>query len=157
VTVAPFSSDQVVVTPNPAIPAAGYATVQLTSSEAVVATLATGTRSGVALSPAQRPGTTFLLTDFTGAGYNTAAVTNTSSRPITVTFTKIGRSRHTNVTDTARLAGDSTSLILGLFSGLTSFRSATLLVTTSRPSLLVTATLPSSPVGVTVVSPLYGG
>jgi hypothetical protein len=153
VSVSAFSSNEVVVTPNPAIPAAGYATVQLTSTQPVVASLMTGTNAGTALSPAQAPATTFLLSDFTQKGYDAATVTNTTSHPITVTVAILGRP---SVVNSARLAPSTTSDIKTLF-GVATLKSVSLLVTTSKPSLLVTATLPTNPVGVSVVSPLYGG
>jgi len=46
---------------------------------------------------------------------------------------------------------------LGVFSGLSTLRAQTLLVTGSRSTLLVTLTLPTTPVGVSVVAPLDGG
>ncbi len=157
VTVAPFSSGVVVLTPNPAIPAAGYATVQMTSSQPVIASLAAGTKSGLALSPAVAPAAKFLLADFAGKGFDAATVTNTSSRTITVTFTTVPNEGQVSVSSSVRLAGNTTSDILGLFSGITTFSATTVLVTASRPLLLVTTTLPTTPKGVTVISPLDGG
>jgi hypothetical protein len=56
-----------------------------------------------------------------------------------------------------RLDANATSNIIGLVNGVTTFSGTTLLITASRAALLVSATLPTSPKGVTVVSPLYGG
>jgi hypothetical protein len=156
-TVAPFTSGVVVLTPNPAIPAHGYASVSMTSSEPVIPTLATGAGSGIALSPALVPAKTFLLADFAGRGYDAATVTNTSSRTIGVTFSVEAKGSLPGPTGTIRLDADTTSSILGLFSGVTTFTGTTLLITASKAALLVSATLPTSPKGVTVVSPLYGG
>jgi len=156
-TVAPFMSGVVVLTPNPAIPAHGYASVSMTSSEPVIATLATGAGSGIALSPALVPAKTFLLADFAGRGYDAATVTNTSSRTIGVTFSVEAKGTRHAATGTIRLDADTTSSVLGLFSGVTTLTGTTLLITASKAALLVSATLPTSPKGVTVVSPLYGG
>ena len=156
-TVAPYSSGVVVLTPNPAIPAAGYATVSMTSSQPVIATLATGSSAGIALSPALAPAKKFLLADFAGRGYDAATVTNTSSRTIGVTFSIEGRGTKPEATVTIRLDANATSNIIGLVNGVTTFSGTTLLITASRSALLVGATLPTSPKGVTVVSPLYGG
>ena len=157
VTVAPFSSGDIVLSPNSAIPAAGYANVTVKSSAPVIASLATGTSSGIALSPSQTPSTTFLLSDFSGKGFDAATITNTTSHPISVIMSTIPAKGVASISSTVRLAGATTSDILGVFNGVTSLTTATILVTTSRPTLLLTATLPTIPVGVTVVSPLYGG
>ncbi len=154
VTIAPYSSGFVVVTPNSAIPANGYAAVKFTSNEPVVTSLASGTSAGISLWTPQGPSANFLLSDFSGHGFNDAAVTNTSSRSLTVHFTTLGTK---SVSASATLAGGSTQSILSLFAGVTSLNATTLLVKSSAPRLLVTTTLPSSPVGVTVVSVLDGG
>jgi hypothetical protein len=151
--VAPYSSGKVVITPNPAIPAHGYATVQLTSSAPVVTSLATGTAGTIALSSPGTPDDEFLISDFTGRGFNAATVTDTSSQAVTVTFHVVGAN---GATGSARLGGATTESILGLFRGVTSLSGKTLLITSSRSVLLVTTTLPSNPQGVTVVAPLDG-
>jgi hypothetical protein len=71
-----------------------------------------------------------------------------------VHFTTLGTK---SVSASATLAGGSTQSILSLFAGVTNLNATTLLVKSSAPRLLVTTTLPSSPVGVTVVSVLDGG
>jgi hypothetical protein len=153
VAVPPYSSGDVVITPNSAIPADGYAAVQLTSNDPVFTSLASGTSGGVSLWSPQTPSSSFLVSDFTGHGFGAATVTNTSSRPITVRFTTFGEDIDTGSTT---LAGHSTQNILSVFSGVTSLRATTFLVRSSVRALLVTTTLPSTPAGVTVVAALGG-
>ncbi len=155
-TVAPYSSGGVVITPNSAIPVAGYATVHLTSNVAVVTALATGSSAGFALSSPVVPSNDFLIADFSGKGFDAATVTNTSSKAITVRFTTIVRRGQQSVSSSTQLGAHATESILGLFSGLTTLKDATLLITGSKPSLVVTTTLPTSPIGTTVVAPLDG-
>lgn len=155
-TVPAFSSREVLLAPNHAIPEAGYATVRLTSNVPIESTLATGTSAGLALSPAPPSANLFLLADFTGRGFDAASVTNTSSRPITVAFVTDVAGRRRNASAPFRLEGYTTRSIRGIWPAGSS-RGATLLITSTKPTLLVSATLPTRPVGVTVVSPLYGG
>jgi hypothetical protein len=154
VTIAPYSSADIVITPNTAIPADSYATVTLTSSEPFFSSLATGSSAGVSLWTPQGPGSAFLVADFAGLGFDAAMVTDTSSRPITVHFATLGA---TSVTGSVRLEGDTTESILALFTAIPTLSGTTLLVRTSSPSLLVTTTLPSRPRGTSVVDALDGG
>jgi hypothetical protein len=154
VTIPPYSSGDVVITPNSAIPASGYAAIKLTSNEPVVTSLASGTGAGVSLWTPQDPSANFLVSDFSGHGFNDATLTNTSTRSITVRLTTLGA---TSVSSSTTLAAGSTRSILSLFSGVRNLNHMTLLVKASAPHLLVTTSLPSSPVGVTVVSVLDGG
>lgn len=156
-TVAPYSSGVVIITPNTAIPAAGYATVRLTSNVAVAAALATGTGKSFALSAPVSPSKEFLIADFSGEGFDAATVTNTSAHVITVTFaTLVGSGQH-GATGSTQLSAGATHDILSLFSGVSTLKGATLLVAGSKASLVVTTTLPTSPIGMTVVAPLHGG
>jgi hypothetical protein len=153
VAVPPYSSGDLVITPNSAIPARGYAAVRLTSNEPVFTSLASGTSAGVSLWSPQVPSSAYLVSDFTGHGFAAATVTNTSPRAITVRITTFGADVDTGSTT---LAAHSTQNILSVFSGVTSLSHITLLVRSSTRSLLVTTTLPSSPAGVTVVAALDG-
>jgi hypothetical protein len=152
-SVAPYSSGQVVISPNPAIPNHGYATVALTSSAPVITSLITGTSAGIALSSPEPSGDEFLISDFSGRGFDAATVTNTSTQALEVNFRVVGAG---GATGSARLEGGATESILGIFSGVSTLRAKSLLITSSRPALLVTTTLPSNPQGVTVVAPLDG-
>ena len=83
-TVPPYGSAVASITPNSAIPVAGYASVVMSSSQPVIAALATGTGKYVALSAPPAPQPEYLVGDFTGRGYDAATVTNTSSRSISI-------------------------------------------------------------------------
>ncbi|HEY5092620.1 MAG TPA: DUF5719 family protein [Acidimicrobiales bacterium] len=163
VTVPAYGTELTTITPNPAIPAAGYATVQLRSSEPVVASLATGSGSDIALSAPELPESEYLVGDFTGLGFDAAALTNTSSRSITVSFvtfgvsaTKGARGSASVTYGAARLSGNSTSELRTDFPGLPSFRHAFFVVSASRPTLLVTLTSPTRPAGTTLLAVLDG-
>lgn len=157
VTVAPYSSGVVVITPNSAIPAAGYAAVKLTSNEPIDAVLATGTSGGLSLAAPVDISNEFIISDFSGQGFDAATLTNTSEKSMKVTVTVLGAqgsASSSNVTATAKLGGSTTTDLLSLFTGVSSLKNQTLLITSSRPSLVVSTSLPSKPVGITVVNPL---
>ncbi len=156
-TVPGFGTTVLAITPNPAIPARGEASVHLTSSVPVVATLATGTSAGVALSTPTPPSSTYLIGDFSGAGYDAVALTNTTGSPLGITVTRLAGTNATAQSTTASLNPKSTTLLRGVASFASSLRGATIVVTAERPDLVVGAILPSTPRGVAVVSPLYGG
>jgi hypothetical protein len=149
-TVPAYASGFVSITPNSAIPAAGYATVRLTSSVPVTAALASGGLSDVAITSPGTPGSQFLISTVLGARFNAASVTNTSSRPITLHFYDL----LSRATSSTVLAGATTEDISSVYGAGVTGRNV--LVTASRPVLLVTLTLPSKPVGVIVVAPLDG-
>ena len=160
-TVAPYSSGVETVTPNPVVPAHGYANVQVSSNVSVVTTLATGTGTDVALTVPGEPESSFLVSDFTGQGFGAASVTNTSSRSITLTFATLSSTGSTSSDVSRLLAADTTTSILTLLnsSGATPLRNlhhATFIVSSSKPTLLVTLTLRTRPIGTTVVAPLNG-
>jgi|GEM_PF-156715 len=167
-SVGPFASTMVTITPNSAIPAAGYASVTLSASAPVVATLATGTGAGVALTPAPLPGALFILADL-GTGYESATLTNTSDKPVAVTFASsftiqsVGAPRVATAA-TAGHAASHTSLaprssvaLLSVDAGVTTLASTAAVVVAARPVLEVVATLATTPVGLTVVVPSDGG
>ena len=156
-TVAPYASGDIVITPNSAIPVAGYASVDVKSSAPVATSLVTGTSSGTALSSMVAPSNDFIIADFSGQGFDVADVTNTSDSSLTVNFATIPPPGGHKASGHAQLAAGTTESILSVFSGLSTLTSQTLLVSASRPSLLVTLTLPTTPAGVSVVSPLDGG
>ncbi len=155
-TVAPFASADIVITPNSAIPAAGYASIALSSNQPVATSLLTGTTGATGLSGAVAPSNAFLIGDFAGQGYDAALVTNTSSKTTNVTFSTVPSGGQKSVSATVELAGNSTQSIEGLFPDLTTFKATTVLVTGTRANLVVALTLPSKPAGVTVVAPLDG-
>ena len=156
VSVSADSSASFTITPNSAIPAAGEASVALTSTVPVVAALATGTDRGVALTAAQSPSAEFLVADVTGRGFKSTTVTNSSPRTITVRVTTLNGAT-LPVTTSVQLPASSTRALTRFAPGTTTRGQRILFVVTSNPSLIVTGTLPSSPAGVTVVAALNGG
>ena len=157
-SLAPFSTGLINVTPNPAIPAAGFANLTLHSSAPVVSALATGTSTWMALSSPFTPGNAFLVNDFTQFGFGAATVTNTSSVPITVNVTSYRRTTlkvNSEVGTITLASGQSQSL----FQSVPSFSrkpSATFLVSSSKLSMVVSLTLATRPPGLYVVAPLDG-
>jgi Family of unknown function (DUF5719) len=165
VTVPAYGTAIATLTPNPAIPAAGYATVQLHSSELIVASLATGSGSDIALSAPELPESELLIGDFTGLGFDAAALTNTSSRTIVVSYTTLAATTfgadgaigsQANQIGSAQLSANSTSELRTDFPKLSSLHHALLVVSTPRPTLLVTLTSPTTPAGTTLLSALDG-
>ena len=156
-TIAPYASGDIVITPNSAIPAAGYASVRVKASAPVSMSLVTGSTLGSALSSLVAPSDDFIVADFTGKGFDAANVTNTSSRTLKVTFTTIPGPRGHKQTGEVQLAPEATERVLSVFGALSTLKGQTLLVTGSRSALLVSLTLPTTPAGVVVVSPLDGG
>jgi hypothetical protein len=150
VTIPPYSSSDLVITPNSAIPPSGYATVRLTSNVPVVSSLVSGTSAGIAQWAPPTPGGTFLLSNFSGLRFNAVTVTNTSTRTVTVHFITVGQK---SVTTSIKLAGHATQS----FTDIASLNATTYLVTASLPVIVVATTLPSTPTGVTVVPVLNGG
>jgi hypothetical protein len=153
-SVPPYGSAVATITPNPAIPIAGYASVAVTSSQPVVAALATGTGKDIALSAPPSPQPEYLVGDFTGRGFDAATLTNTSSRSITITLTRPSGAKA--IGGQLHLAGDTTETVQQADPALANLRGAVFIVRASRPSLLVTLTLPTRPAGMTVVSGLDG-
>jgi Family of unknown function (DUF5719) len=153
VVIAPYSSGELAITPNPAIPASGYASVELTSNQPIFSSLASGTTAGISLWAPQNPSNAFLFSDFSGHDFDAATITNTSSKTVTVHFLALGTQ---NVSGSAQLNAYATEDILSVFGQITTLSHSTLLVKSSSPSLLVTTTLPSRPAGVTLVAALDG-
>jgi hypothetical protein len=162
VSVPAYGTALATITPNPAIPAAGYATITLHSSEPIVASLATGSGSDIALSAPELPESEFLVGDFTGLGFDAAALTNTSSRSITVSFSTFpvdstqGGGSASLTYGAAQLSAHTTSELRTDFPGLSTLRHALFVVSASRPTLLVTLTSPTTPAGTTLLAALDG-
>ncbi len=157
-TIAPYTSAYASITPNPAVPIAGYASVRLTSNWPVVAALAAGPGRAVALSSPGTPESAFLVSDFTGLGFDAATVTNTSSKPVAVAFTTSHGSNafaSTTVVVVTLAPGLSANLAR-LSASPPTMRATTVLVNAARPVLLVTLTLPTNPAGIAVVAALDG-
>jgi hypothetical protein len=155
-TLGPFTTGDITITPNSAIPVAGYADVSLRSNVPVVAGLATGNGTWIALSSPQSPSSAYVVRDFTGLGFDAASVTNTSSRSVTVHVTTYVAKGQVVVTKGIKVAGDATTALSSLISSALARPAGTYLVTSSRPSAIVTLTLPSHPSGLYEVAPLDG-
>ena len=156
VTIAPLSTGVVVVTPNPAIPAAGYANLTVHSNVPVVSALATGTGKWFALSSPATPSNAFLVGDFSGIGFAAATVTNTSSRATTVDVSTFNAPTSRVVTSGINLSAGQTTSLFATIPSFSRSPSATYLLTSTKPSMVVSLTLPSRPVGLYVVTPLDG-
>ncbi|HQU26609.1 MAG TPA: DUF5719 family protein [Acidimicrobiales bacterium] len=152
VSVAPYSTGALALTPNPAIPAAGYAAVSVRSSVPVVTDLATGTAGvGSALSAPSPTTTSALVHDFTSKGYDALRVLNPSRRAITVTVSALGSSRalaHLRVEGHG--VGDLALAVPAMRSG-----PGTYLVA-SPGRFALGLTLPSRPAGIAVLAALDG-
>jgi hypothetical protein len=157
VSVPPYGSAVASITPNTAIPAAGYASVSMNSSQPVIAALATGTGNNVALSAPQSPEPEYLVGDFTGRGFDAATLTNTSSKSISIDVTRLTAiGGATTISSPLHLAGDTSESVKSALPELANLRGVVMIVQASRPSLIVTLTLPTRPAGMTVVSGLDG-
>jgi len=159
-TVPPYGSAVASITPNPAIPAASYASVAMSSSQPVVAALATGTGNDVALSAPQSSEPEFLVGDFTGRGFDAVALTNTSSRSITVSIATLPGSRTGPMSPVQlRLSANTSASLASEFPKDPHLRGVVVIVAAPKPTLsvlMITGTLPTRPVGMTVVSALDG-
>ncbi len=155
-SVPPYGSAIASITPNPAIPAAGYASVAMSSSQPVIASLATGTGKDVALSAPGSSEPEFMIGDFTGRGYDAVTLSNTSSKSITVTVATLLGSSVQPIHPQLRLGGNSTASLLSDFPTNSRLIHTDVFLLASRPSLMVTLALPTRPAGMTVVAPLDG-
>jgi len=155
-TIAPYHSALITITPNTAIPAAGEASLTMTSTQPVDATLATGTSNGLSFSPLGTPASRVVLADVTGAGFGEATLTNATDKSTDVTWTLLRHGALASTGATSVSAGHTVSLGQ-LLNGRAKLTSATLILTGTTPSLVVNAILNTTPVGVTMAAALNGG
>ena len=155
VTVAPQTTGVVTITPNPAIPAAGFASLRVSASQPVVAALATGSAAGLSLSAPTSPRREFLVSDFSGLGFASATLTNVSARSLAVSVRSLATPGSPAVDAHATLAGGATVALDTLFAALGPLHGRSFFVSALRPAL-VTLTLPGRPAGISVVAPLDG-
>jgi hypothetical protein len=155
-TIAPYHSAMISVTPNTAIPPAGEASLSMSATQPVNATLATGTTQGVTLSPLAGPVARAVLSDITGGGFAEATATNATRSAVTVAWTLIRHGAPTSSGSTPLGAGGTISLgqLLG---GRARLQGSTLILASPTPALVVSAILNSSPAGLTLVPALDGG
>ncbi len=158
VSLPPYSSGVITITPNSAIPAAGYASVTVRSSEPVVSGLATGTGPWIVLSSPQAPAGADVVRDYSGAGFDVAELTNTSAHAMTVRVTTYATTPTAKdvTTEGTRVAAGTTISLASLLGAAIPKPAGTYLVTASTPSAIVTVTLPSRPAGLYLQTPLDG-
>lgn len=157
-TIDPYSTGLVTITPNSAIPAAGYAALSLSSNVPVISALATGTGSWIVLNAPAPPANTYLVRNFSNLGFDAISATNTSSKTETLTITTllgVGTLGHASTSHVTIGAGATLSLSRST-PGMTSSGAEAFLLSTPRASLVVGMTLPGPPAGVDVVVPLDG-
>ncbi len=151
-TVLPYSSGEITITPNTAIPANGYAFVSSSSSAPLLTALVLGTTKGLTLFAPQVPSSSILLADFSGSTLDTAEVTNTSKHDVTVNVTSLPSSAQ-------GAYGSSPAFKIHLKAGastkvnLTNIASGELMSTTKNV-LLVTVALQTVPAGINLLSAL---
>ncbi|NNN00953.1 MAG: hypothetical protein HKL86_03885 [Acidimicrobiaceae bacterium] len=153
-TIGAFSTGVIAITPNPTIPAAGYASVHLTSNQPVSVALATGVASGTSLSSVGVTSKSYVIDDVYGHGYDASALTNVSTRRLTVVATFLRGAGQAPVSRSATLQGDTTQGFQSLFGQ--SLKGVNVILRSSQPSLQVTLTLPTKPTGTILIEALDG-
>jgi hypothetical protein len=157
-TVSPYSTGIVTITPNSAIPSAGYSSLTLHSNVPVASALATGHLTWIALTPPEAPSASFLIRNFTGRGFDAVTVTNITSHTITIsiaTQTDMQTSTSPPING-IKVAPNTTQSLKSVIPKVVRTQIHTYIVSTSSPSMVVGLTLPSTPEGVNVVSALDG-
>ncbi len=156
-TINPYSTGAITITPNPAIPVDGYASLTLHSSVPVVTGLATGTGAWVALTSPQIPSSAYLVRNFSGLGFDAATVTNTSSRSVELTVTSFDPSNKKVFTASGmKIPGGVTEKLSSLVTTFMHEPGDTYVISTAKPVLVLSLTLPSRPRGLFVASTLDG-
>lgn len=151
VNVGPFSVGRITISPNSAIPAHAYADVRVRASAPVSAALVTGDASGWLVSTPGVPSRAYLISDATGRGFDAVAVVNTSAHGLDVTVSSGSARVH------AVVPGEQSVSLRRIAPQLDHLRGRTVLVRATRAALVVSATLPTRPAGLVVVTPLHGG
>ena len=147
-TVLPFSSGEITITPNTAIPANGYASVSSVASDPLLTTLVLGTSKGITLNAPGTPSSSMLFANFNGASIGTARVTNTSKQGVTVTISSLSRNGSKSTTSKFQMkAGETVQVKLPDIA-------AGEFITTSANVLLATVALKTAPAGVNLLSAL---
>lgn len=151
VNVAPYSTGALVLNPNPAIAAAGYAAVSVRSNVPVVADLATGAAgAGSALSAPSAPTTSAVVGGFSTSGYDALRVVNPGRRAITLSVLALGS---TGAPTRLHLAGHA---LADLATAAPGARAGAPYLLSSRRPFVLGLTAPSRPAGVVVLAPLDG-
>ncbi len=146
-----FSTGVVSITPNTAIPPAGFAVVHVSANEPVVTGLALGAGTSLGLSAPSALARQWLLSDFSGRGFAKVFLGAPAGPAVHVTVTDLLSARSAR----ASLSGASVRDLRSLVSGFSSLRGASVLVTSDRP-ISLTSLLPVGKVEPVVASALYG-
>jgi len=154
--VAPYATTTFRVTPNTAIPASGEAVVTVQSSTPLVGALSTGTTGRLRVQSALAPASSWVLADVTGGGFPAVTLSNTGAAPATVTVTA-GPLGQAGVATTLTVPGSTTQTLIGRLTGVASWRSVVLTVTSPSSSLVLAATGHSVPAGILLRIPLQRG
>ena len=151
VAVGPFSVGRITISPNSAIPAHAYADVRVRASAPVAVSLVTGDLSGWLASTPGVPSRAYLVSDATGRGFDAVAVVDTSPRPLEISISS------GSALVRATVPGGQSVNLRRLAPQLDHLRGRTVMVRAVRNALVVSATLPTRPAGLVVVTPLHGG
>jgi hypothetical protein len=126
------------------------------STKPVDATVVTGTQNGLTSSPVGTPAARVVLADVTGRGFDRAVVTNVAPTATEVSWV-LRRRGSLASTGTTSLGANATKSLAVLVGGRAKLTGATLVLTGLAPTLVVSATLVTTPPGVTLTSGLNGG
>jgi hypothetical protein len=155
VSLAPYSTGTILITPNPAIPAAGYAHVTVRSGVPVVASLITGSGTSSWLSNAMMPSSSVLVTNVTPNGLDEVALTNTLSSGLDVTIDRVASPSRGGEVHVHLEAGQTISLGDD-YALVHSQGYVTIVLSASRPGLVVAATQATTTPGAVVENVLSG-
>jgi len=148
VVVAPFSVDAITITPNTAIPAAGFAFVSSSSSAPLLTTLALGTPKGIMLNAPATPMSSLLLANFNALSVSKVVITNVSKQTVIVNSSLL-----TDSTSASR--GSKFSLKAGETVQVNLLNEqAGQIFSTEKNVLLVTAAFTTAPAGIALLSNL---
>lgn len=151
-TVAPFATGTITITPNSAIPIAGYANLVVHSNVPVVTGLATGTGTWSAISSPQAPSNAYLVRNFSGLGFDAATVTNTSRHSIELTIAPYVGARKGAVVSGVKLKSGATEALSSITPGFMAQAGDTYVITATRPSVVLSLTQPSRPRGIFIAT-----
>ena len=147
-TVLPYSSGEITITPNTAIPANGYAFVSSSSSDPILTTLVLGTSKGTSLSALGNPSSSLLFANFNGTAIETARVTNTSKQSVTVSISSLPSQGVKSSTSKFHIKAGETVQVKLQHIATGEF------ITAPKSVLLATVALQTTPAGVNLLSAL---
>ena len=149
-TISAYHCGNILITPNTAIPAAGYAQLSLESSQPLLASLGLGTNKGLRLTNLPLTSSNFLVGDFAGSGFDRAEIVNPSKDPVTLNLRDLTAGSTLKPTSTV-LSGNSRLTVGAIYKGLSTLSGHFITIASSQPVVLVVF-LHSSPSGVNPAS-----